>query len=93
MHAYKEEEIEYSSKHQAVVSSSGKPDGELSDGEEVDDEYAEERGLVDGKIRRDDEYDEDEDYEGIAVDASFSYSVVYPSLSHQQSCVVQILCL
>ena len=43
-------------------------DGELSDDEEIEDEFEEERGLVDGKIRRDDEYDEE--YEGIQIDES-----------------------
>ena len=81
MHAYKEEDIEseYSNKHKVIASSSD-THGEVSDGEEVEDEFVEKRGLVDGKIRRDDEYDEVEDYEGIVVDESVTHIVFFTLL-------------
>ena len=74
VHTYKEDEVklEAQSNNQDIASNSERKterrDGELSDDEEVEDEFEEERGLVDGKIRRDDEYDEE--YEGIQIDES-----------------------
>ena len=68
MHAYIEEET--ASNYETKTN---KHDEALTDEEEVEDEFEEERGLVDGKIRRDDDDDDeyDEEYEGIQIDESF----------------------
>ncbi len=77
MHANTEEEGD-SGNNEAMASGCGTQRNRNGSESEDEDELAEERGLVDGKIKSD-VYDEDEEFEGISVNTAFLVDVVRAS--------------